>query len=46
MIEYESLDEAEKSIKNLNNSSFLGKQIKVGFAFKNPPESKELSSKQ
>ena len=36
-VEYENLEEAEEAIKNLNNSKFLDKTIKVDFAFKPSP---------
>jgi RNA-binding protein 8A len=38
LIEYENLVDAQKAINNLNDTNFLGKNIKVGFAFKKPPE--------
>jgi RNA-binding protein 8A len=45
LIEYENLADAQKAINKLNNSNFLEKQIKVGFAFKKPPEMEKKSRK-
>ena len=38
MIEYSELSEAKDAIKNLNGIEFLGKKIKVDFAFKEKPK--------
>ena len=37
LLEYESIDEAKKAIKELNGSEIAGKPIKVDWAFKKPP---------
>ena len=36
-LEYETIKEATKAISNMNNSQFMGKALKVDFAFKKPP---------
>jgi RNA-binding protein 8A len=38
LIEYENLEEAQKAVNKLNGESFLGKKLKVSFAFNKPPE--------
>ena len=38
MIEYSELSEAKDAIKNLNGTEFLGKKIKVDYAFKEKPK--------
>ena len=36
-IEYESINEAQEAIANMNKQDFMGKEILVDFAFKRPP---------
>ena len=37
-IEFETIKEAHQAIQNMNGSEFMGKQIKVDFAFKKAPD--------
>ena len=36
LVEYGELESAQNAITGLNNKSYLGKEIKVDFALKNP----------
>ena len=36
-LEYETIKEAQAAISNMNNSQFMGKTIKVDYAFKKTP---------
>lgn len=37
MIEYETFKEAQRVVSEVNNKEFLGRRLKVDFAFKKPP---------
>lgn len=37
LIEYEKIEEAQQAIERLNGTKLLGQEIKVDFAFKEPP---------
>lgn len=46
LVEYSTLEEAEKAVSELNGTSFMGKEIKVSYAFKKPEyEGKKHSRK-
>lgn len=38
-VEYEHLKEARAAIENMDKQMFLGKQVRVDFAYKKPPAS-------
>ena len=37
LLEYASLDEAKQTIEDFNETDYLGKTIRVDWAFKKPP---------